>query len=224
MSEAKLLFKYTSRSRKSNFFRGLDSIYNNLANKEDFAVLCSFDVDDTAYRNFAFVDQLETYENLEHFFGISTSKINAINRDIKLAPQWDIIICMSDDMVFTQWGFDDMIRVEMQKHFPDYDGVLHFKDTNNNRALMTLSILGKKYFDRTGTIYEPCYTSLWCDLEAMQVAQKLGKYAYVKDVIFEHLHPAYKKAPTDEQYTKTESYYHTDGKIYYERLSKNFYI
>lgn len=220
----RILFKYTSKSRVNNFFRGLGSIVNNIVNKEDYAIICSFDVDDDEYRNPDFVARLEQYENLEYYFGISTSKIYAINRDISLAPAWDILVNMSDDFILTEWGFDDIIRYEMQQAFPDMDGVLNFKDTNNNGRLMTMTICGITYFNRFNYIYHPDYKSEYADLEAHEVAIKLNRLKNIPTVISQHLHPKYQSAPIDKIYEKSDTYVLQDRDLYFQRLAINFGI
>ena len=61
-------------------------------------------------------------------------------------------------------GFDSIIRNEMQKLFPDTDGILWFFD-GWRKDLNTLCILGRKYYDRFGYIYHPDYNSFWSDAE-----------------------------------------------------------
>ena len=46
----KIVFKYTSRSRPDNFFRGLRSIIDNCVDN-NYEVLCSFDEDDKSMNN-----------------------------------------------------------------------------------------------------------------------------------------------------------------------------
>lgn len=220
----KIFFKYTSKSRVNNFFRGLDSIVNNLAKKEDYHILCSFDVDDKEYANPGFIERLKTYENVSHYFGISTSKIYAINRDILLAPAWDILVNMSDDFIFTQWGFDDLIRTAFQQHFSDLDGFCHFHDGFQPR-LATMSIIGRKWFDRTGYIYHPSYITEYCDVEEQEKAKILGRYKYMGEEIkiMMHIHPynAHKEA-IDELYKKNMLSSNLDKENYFKRLAINF--
>lgn len=220
----KLLFKYTSRSRVDRFFEGLDSIINNIADKENYIVLCSFDIDDTAYANKEFLSKVQSYEKVIVYYGTSESKIFAINRDMVFAPHYDILVNFSDDIVITQYGFDNIIREEMMYNYPSMDGVLHFKDKNNGDKLMTMSIMGKRYYDKFNYIYHPDYISLWSDNEAQQVAKILGKYTFVDKLIYEHKHPAYNLAPMDEQYKLTESFYHIDGETFKKREANNFYL
>lgn len=216
---AKILFKYTSRSRVDNFFRGLDSIVNNLSNKEDYHILCSFDVDDSAYSNQSFVDRLNGYSNLSYYFGISHSKINAINRDLPLAPPFDILVNYSDDQIFLKNGFDDDIRNDFNG---DFDLFIHYPDSNVKHLLPTMSVMGVDYFKRFNYIYMEDFRNVYCDNAEMDKAKILKKYKYVERQIFDHLHPAFGRAPMDAQYEKTENKegYAKDHATYI-RLKKN---
>lgn len=201
----KLLFKYTSRSRRDNFFRGLDSIVNNLANKDDYFILCSFDTDDSEMANMEVRDRLATYKNTIAYYGISYSKINAINRDMSFAPDFNILINFSDDMVVLAYGFDDIIRRDMQAACNDLDMFLHYPDSNVGHLIPTMSIMGKPYYERTNYIYHEAFDNVYSDNFAMDQAKFLGKYKFIDKQIFDHYHPAFGKAPTDEQYLKTEA-------------------
>lgn len=221
---AKILFKYTSRSRVDNFFRGLNSIYDNLANKEDFFVLCSFDVDDPAYANIPFVKRLEGYKNLQYYFGISDCKIQAINRDLAFAPEFDILVNFSDDQIFLMNGFDDLIRSDMAECCNDYDYFLHYTDHNVKHLLPTMSVMGVNYFKRFNYIYHESYRNVYSDNETIDVAKILGKHKFIDIEIFDHIHPAFGRCPNDEQYLKTEEKtgYERDRINYMARKERNF--
>lgn len=225
----KILFKYASRSRPTNFFRGLDSIVKNCVSKDNEFIF-SFDKDDTTMNNEGVITRLNNYEEVDRFsviFGKSSNKIDAINRDV---PQegWDILVCMSDDMVFLQPSFDNTIRYAFTTFFPDLDGVIHFNDGSQRGNCMTMSIIGNKYYQRDGWIYCPEYESLECDVEAMEVARIRGKYKYIGDfpIIFKHLHPSFGLAPMDKQYEKTEGIdvRSKDRTTFDRRKANNFYI
>ena len=206
----KIVFNYASRSRPQLFKRGVDSIVQNASgNYEIYAI-----VDESDY-------QLDFYNfaNCVPVIGKSLSKVDAINRINKYINtiDYDIIVNMSDDMVFTKKGFDDIIR----KSFDNLDQCLHFPDGNRN-DLITMSILGRKFFERFNYIYNPAYISLYCDNEQTEVAQKLGCYKFVNKQIFEHLHPAYGKAHFDHQYKHTESFNEIDRRTYHLRKGLNY--
>lgn len=223
----RLFIKYTSRSRPNNFFRGLDSIVNNLSDKDNYTILCSFDEDDLSMNDTHVLNRLSDYKNVVYYFGLSKTKVDAINRDLNFAPDFDILINMSDDMVFTKKGFDDIIRKAMSDNFPDTDGWLHFYDGNQNR-LSTMSIFGKKYFDRFGFIYHPDFISVYCDNREQDVAKILGKYKYMGDEekILLHIHPLHGHGIElmDDQYKHTESFYPQDRATYNRHIQNNFYL
>lgn len=225
MSNPIILFKLTSRSRPSLAFRALDSIVKNLHDKENYKIICTFDYSDTTMNNAEVMMRLNQYKNLRYFFGGDGTKIEAINKDIDKFPErWDILVNFSDDQVITSLFFDRFIRQAFAQNFPDFDGVVHFPDQKTGAALITMSIMGRKYFDRFGFIYAPEYISLHSDNEFTEIARLLGKYVFVDIPIYKHLHPMWKLAPMDAQYARTESYYKHDGLTFKKRKLKNFYL
>jgi hypothetical protein len=223
----KILFKYTTRSRRSNFLRGIDSIIDNLSDKENCHIYTTFDVDDDKMRPLPEIKGNHTY-----IAGTSKSKIDAINRDmdfINSQYDWQIIINMSDDMVFIQKGFDDIIRKEFTDgSITNLDQYIHFNDGNQKANVSTMHIVGRDYYNRDNYIYNPEYKSLWCDVENDMVAKLRGCYKYVGDNIrlFSHLHPAFNLAPNDEQYMKTEhrDMWIADEQTFNKRKQNNFYV
>lgn len=228
----KILFKYTTRSRRSNFLRGIDSIINNLANKEDYHIFTSIDVDDESMHPLPTINGNHTY-----IAGTSTGKINAINRDmdyINSQYDWDILVTMSDDMMFIEKGFDDVIRKSFNiinyyngaVRGVNLDKYLHFNDSNQRDNVCTMHIVGREYYNRFNYIYNPEYISLWCDVENDLVAKQLGCYEYMGDNVklFIHLHPAWGFCQHDEQYKKTESreMWIKDEQTFNKRKSNNF--
>lgn len=228
----KILIKYPSRSRPERFFEGLDSITKLVADKENYRVMCSFDFDDPTMYNDSVKDRIGQQLGDKAFivYDKSINKIDAINRDIPPTgikgwfDDWNILVCMSDDMRFIAYGWDQLIREGFQHNAPDLDAFLHYPDSTARNMLCTMSILGRKYFERDGYIYHPSYQSLWCDNEAMEVAQLRGKYIYMGIQLFDHLHPAYQLAAWDAQYVQQQGLWGVDEANYIERKRHNFYI
>lgn len=212
----KILFKYTTRSRRTNFHRGLDSIVNNLNDKDNYHVLISIDSDDKTMEPIPVLNCNHTY-----MIDDSKSKVDAINRDInEFTYDWDILVNFSDDQIFTKRGFDDTIREQFYK---SPDQFIHFPDGFTGDRLATMSIMDRKYYNRFNYIYHPDYKSLWCDNEAMEVAKILGCYSYVDQDIFKHLHPVWIGNHADDaQYRHTESYHPVDNATYLRRKQNNF--
>lgn len=223
----RILFKFATRSRPELFERGIRSIIDNCIS-DDYIILVSYDNDDHTMVNV----RESHYKNTVLSAGTSLNKVHAINRDISAMPDWDILVNMSDDMLFTKKGFDEVIRnnfaldlsMEMGMTYAaryNLDQCLHFPDGNRN-DLITMSIMGVDYYNRFSYIYHPDYKSLYCDNEQTDVAMLLGKYKYVDENIVEHLHPAYGKAAMDTQYVHTESLGGEDKITYERRKLKHF--
>ena len=218
----KILFKFASRSRPEKFFASLDNIQSKVADTFNYDIVCSLDKDDVKMNTAEVINKLSMYTNCEFCWGTSKNKIDAINRDME-GREFDILINMSDDMVFKEQGFDNIIRKNMEEHHPDLDGILHYNDgTQAGDRIMTMSIMGKKFYDRFNYIYHPDYTSLWCDNETTEVASILGKRTYFSEVLFNHNHPGWGKVPYDEQYIRTEKFYQQDKVVFDKRKAINF--
>lgn len=220
---SKILFKYPSRSRPLKFFASLDNI-QRLAKHDDYQILCSFDIDDPTMCNDEVKKKMESYPNAKAYWGFSGTKVAAINRDMDFADPWDICIVMADDMIWVYDGFDLKIIELFEKHFPDFDGLLHIPDGVVNERLCTMHIVGRKYYDRFGYLYHPSYGAVFCDNENMDVAKVLGKYVYESVSMFRHLHPIWSLAPMDDLYRKNEDpiNYAKDGELYRQRKAINF--
>lgn len=229
-----ILYKFATRSRPEKFFKGIENIISKSTDRERFGILVSADMDDKSMFNSQVIGRLKEYvDNRFVFpvFGESKSKIHAINRDmdkissIEKLKGYDIIVNFSDDMEFIVDGFDNIIREKFTQSYPDLDGNLHFNDGFAADRISTMSIIGRKYYERFHYIYHPSYISLWCDNEYTEVARTLNKISYYPTPIFRHNHPSnISGLERDEQLLKTESFYEIDGKTYYERKLKNFYI
>lgn len=226
----KILFKYASRSRTQKFFHGLQNILDHLGDKENFCILVSLDKDDTTMNNKEVITHLmqymKIYENkIVVKYGVSKSKVDAINRDvneIKDRFDFDILVNFSDDMVFITKSFDEVIRDKFKQVYADTDGNIYFNDGFVGDRLSTMSIIGRKYYDKFNYIYHPSYYSLWCDNEYTELAKRNQKLSYFTEDIFRHNHPSNVGGLVDEQLIKTEGYSDVDRQNYLARQQNNF--
>ena len=215
-----ICYSFASRSRLQRFFETLDNIIVNSASN-DFFIVAKLDIDDMTMN-----DELIKQKIADHYpmvivkWGISNSKIHAINRDLEDLPHWDIMVCASDDMRFRTIGFDDIIRQYMPA---DLDGYIHLMDDYAKDRVCTVDIKGRKYFERRGRkIYVGDYYSMWSDDEETEVAKILEVYILVPDIHIEHLHYTNgSKAPKDALYRRNDTYL-ADKKIYEERKARGF--
>ena len=219
----RILYKYASRSRPDKFRRGLESIAQNSVS-DNYVILATLDSDDPSIEQYRKeLRECSIASQVIATVATSKNKIDAINRDLNVVQDWDILVNMSDDMVFTVKGFDEVIRLA----FDDNTGLfVHFSDGFQKSNISTMSIIGRKYFERDGYIYHPDYKSLWCDVEATEVAKLRGCYKYMGDNvnILTHLHVAWGKAEMDALYQRNENreLWNHDEKLYHERKARNY--
>lgn len=220
----KILIKFPTRERPEKFFQVLNLYYQKAKDINNIEFLISCDEDDSTMNNPDVIRRLNNSKkhiNLNYYFGNSKTKVQAINTDMENCQNWDILLLASDDMIPVCDGYDQIIREDMFTHHRNGDGVLWYNDGNRD-DINTLCIFGKKYYERFNYIYNPEYTSLWCDNEFTEVSLFLGKCAKINKTIIEHAHPAYQKANFDRLYAKNESFSKKDEDVYNKRKITNF--
>jgi hypothetical protein len=218
----KLLIKFPTRGRRGKFFNTLNKYQSLLSGKNDVQFLISMDNNDPEMNDEAIKIILNRYDNLVYFYSDSDTKVEAVNRDINKISEWDIILLASDDMIPQINNYDEIIIENMKSKFPDTDGVLFFNDGYQKNNLNTLSILGKKYYDRFGYIYYPGYKSVWCDNEFTNVANILKKQEYFDMVIIKHEHPDWGYGKRDEIHFSNIVNHTSDYSLYLKRKELNY--
>lgn len=203
---SKLLINLASRSRPIKFFNCLDNL-RELSTLKNYTVLAKLDDDDPSTNIPGVRKKLQFYPEVQSEWGLSSSKINAINRSIgSVLESWNILINLSDDQLFTVKGFDEIIVNDMNESFTDGDGFLHYPDSSPmGQAVPTMSIMGRKYFERDGHVYHPEFFSVYADNYAMQVAIKRGRYRFINKIIYNHNHYRWGLTEMDEQYARQDN-------------------
>jgi hypothetical protein len=209
--------------RPELFKKALQNIYSTISTN-NFLILVSADTNDLSMNNDGMIEYLKSCHNLQYHFGDSESKIHAINRDMDKSGEWDILVNMSDDMHFVKEGWDLNIERDTKAVWGDsLDWFAHYNDGYVMDALPTLSIMGRKYYERDNYIYHPSYKSFSSDAEAMYVAMMREKHHYFSDVLFKHQHPAWIGIPNDETYRKNSLATDHDTAVYWHRLRNYFF-
>lgn len=186
----------------------MESIYNNCTDDRNIRVLVTADEDDLEMNCDEVRERLLGYRNVEIIYGVSTGKINAINRDFDKLPEsfkdWQIIANFSDDQRFTIWGWDELIRADFEQVSPNFTHFMAYLDVDTGGRLSTLYIAGRKFFDLFGWVYDPVFLSLWCDNLVEDVAKYLNLFHYTGYTIYQHLLPSYGHLEQDEMHKKQQ--------------------
>lgn len=183
-----ILLAYASRSRPDMFYKTVEAWSYLASGQHEIVWACEFDNDDLSMKNLA-VETFCQERGIRYEFGASNTKIEAINATMRSAPaEWDVLICVSDDMqpVVDQW--DNLVAVEFHERDGFHlDRAIWFPDGNQLR-LCTLSIMGRPVYDRLGWIYHPEFKSVYCDDHFHNLMTRWNKLKFVDLQVFKHLH------------------------------------
>lgn len=213
-----ILYKLTTRERPEWAERAIRSIIDNATTPYEISI--TLDYDDLTKEDLR--NRLHGIP-LTYYMGTSKNKIDAVNRGVP-KTDWDILVSVSDDQVFIKKGFDEDI---LDAFNGDFDKVVYFPDqqmAKTGAELMTMSIIGRDYYDGDGYIYHPEYVSFYCDNEAQEHAKLRGKFVKREERIFNHLHPVWGLCEQDELYKRnnTNEQFYIDKKTFEKRLANGF--
>ena len=217
-----IIVKFPTRNRPEKFREVFQRYHTFLSGKHNVRFVVSMDQDDAKMNTQEIKTFLDGYTNVSYFYGNSSSKIEAINANLDNLGEFDVILLASDDMIPNQNGYDDIIANAMIESFPDTDGVLGFKDGRRPDDLITFTIMGRKYFDRFGYLYNPAYTSVFCDNEFTEVAKILNRVRYYDTVLFVHGWANYVGFDELMQRNENPMLYSKDHATYLFRKSRKF--
>lgn len=214
-------FIFASRNRPKKFYDCLDNI-RAMSQSDNFFVWAKLDENDPCADDYR--RRLIDYPELTVKWGLSESKINAINRGCEDLPECDILIIQSDDIFWEVWGFDNEIREAFKTNFPKLDGTIHYPESHALDRTIIVSILGINLYKQLGYLYHPSYISIYADNDFTEMTRLMGKYHFISKRIFEHRHPIWKLAEWNEQYKRTESpeFYEKDKQTFLKRKAENF--
>lgn len=208
-----ILVKFPSRSRPSRFLEVLKEWIRLCDDPSKVHFLFSFDMDDQSMWGIdAELEKLGIY--YDRYFRKSDSKVHAINRDMEdVSVKWDILLVISDDMWPKVQGWDTMIRARFVEN---PDSLVWYPD-QKQKAIVTLPLMDRAYYERDGFIYDPRFTSVFCDDLQTDMARARGRLVFVDAILAEHRHPAnitgmekddlYKKNETDAIWAKDQALY-----------------
>lgn len=219
----KILYNFPCRFRKDKLFAAIENILS-MSRHDNFLIQLTLDIDDNVLNTPKVKHDIDSYGNkVKAYYGFSTSKINAVNKNVSLCPDADIICTHSDDMWFIKEGFD----LDILEAFEGYSGLVHFPDQIAKEKLITYAMMSKDYYDLDGFVYNPAFLSVYADNWQQDVAKQRGKYKFVDKQILEHRHFIWGYGVMDELSKLTENpVTYAEDKATYEALKKanNFYL
>ena len=232
---SKLVIKFPTRNRPDKFFFTLQKYFRLLSGKHEVQFIITMDSDDETMNNPKIHKQFQhisdiiksnniSWLSLNWFYGESKTKIEAVNANMENI-EGDVLLVASDDMMPYESEYDSVIFNCFSQRFADFDGAIKFWDglREKNDPLMTLCIMGFPLYKKFGYIYNPEYTSLYCDVEQTEVCIQLNKFSMNKECIISHQWTA---QSWDELHARNENteMYLKDKEVYERRKKNNFDI
>lgn len=161
--------------------------------------------------------------NFAKLINKNKSAIDAINNAAEFYSKHrgkpgDFLIVISDDFDCPEnWGqtLINIVGLEDDKVYKVMDGIQDW--------VVTLPIMGWKYYNRFGYIYHPSYSHQFCDTELACVAEMTGSLVHLVSngnaVMFKHLR---NETPVDELYRRNDATFEEGKMNWIERKKRNF--
>jgi hypothetical protein len=225
----KILVKYPTRERASQFIKTLYLYRSLCADKANTRIVVTVDADDNRKdQSGASMAEVRnkglTWPDTGEPIGMQvhhgTGKIRAINYGIEQLGEWDIVLLASDDMEPQVDGYDNLIR---EAFGDNLDQCLWINDGRQDR-ICTIVCMGRTYYNRFGYLYHPSYKSLWCDNEQTEVAVTAGKMVNAPCWIKNESPDWGGSQKKDAMYRRNNGWYNVDRKNYERRKALGFPI
>lgn len=219
----RILLKYPTRGRPRQFLTTLRGWLSQATDLSRIAILVSYDLDDVTMTPDVIAEAESLHPASVCIGGNSKTKIEACNADLNgYDGDWCAVLLISDDMWCVRQGWDDMVRMNMARYFPDTDGALWFFD-GAQKKINTLECVGRKRYTHFGFLYHPSYSSFFCDNEQTEVGLRDKKLVMIEQSISHHHHPAWMGGmKSDETYARNNRYWKQDEANYRARKAAGF--
>lgn len=108
----------------------------------------------------------------------------------------DVMMHCGDDIAFRTPGWDTRVLAAFEA-VPDRIVLVHGDDGFQRERLATHGFLHRRWVEAVGYFVPPHFSSDYNDVWLTEVADALGRRAYLPDVVTEHMHPAAGKGEWD---------------------------
>jgi hypothetical protein len=180
----RLLIKIPCKDNLVQLSNTLDKYYQYLSDEYPYQFLLVSELGDPIMASDEIKKMLERAKKLNVTYTDSKAISAFYNEGVAaLNGTFDIIIAAREDWEPSVAGFDKIIVEAMNANFPDYDGVINFY-SELNVPINIQPIIGKKYYERFGYVYNPDYQTSHHDNELTHVSRILGKEVSIKQELF----------------------------------------
>jgi hypothetical protein len=183
-----------SRGRPERFAEMWESALNMADNPE--AVICSLWVDRDDHKLDGYVQEVRP--NVLLTVGEEKLSVPDLANLAAQRVQADIFMAGSDDIVFQTKGWDTRVRSAFAS-VPDRI-LLAYTNDGRGRDKVEHFFVSREWIEQVGYLLGPGFEHFSADEWAGDIAKRIGRARYLSNVVTEHRHFKYGKAPNDETY------------------------
>jgi len=196
-----------------------------MSGKYDCDFLIAMDIDDPTMNNDLIRDTIVQMDmsysraNVDFYYKAHTGLVDCMNTGIA-SREFDIVMCISDDVIPTQANYDEVLVNCMTEAWPDGDGAIYFPDGYKKGDWATIPVMGRALFMQRGYFFDPYYVSGGGDRDLTLVLKGMNKLKSMSQVLFRH---TWKLYGNDETYSRNKGVKRKDWCRYVKRNSEGFY-
>lgn len=201
---------HPSRGRPEKSYNNINYWYKHYSGRpEDLEIIVSIDNSDPLYHEY------KKYHSEHVISNDNTSAVDAINNAAKIASG-DIFIIVSDDTrSFPGWSREIYEAIKGR----GIDWMLKTQDAIQD-YIITMPIMDRAYYNRTGYIYHPEFQHLFCDTYLTCVADITGR-KITSNLMFKHDHYSVNGTEPDDLHKRNDATW-KQGQETFIRLMKQF--
>lgn len=167
-------------------------------------------------------DQIADYRQLAERHGArlivhpNRNSVQACNQ-AALVATGDLLMMISDDFGCPPGWDEALVRAIGERR-----DVAVFVDDDLGARTMTLPIVDRAFYQRSGYLLFPGYSHLFCDNDLEEVSRRLGKLIDARHLVFPHRHCNVGASPFDETYRKANRPWGRDSLLFEKRRARDF--
>ena len=196
-----------TRDRPDNIVRFIDSVVDTISNDNYIEILFYVDYDD-----------INTTRIINNYCVKLTKKIE-IKSMCDVKENWynkwwnflwkmatgDVFMQCGDDLIFRTKNWDNVIADEINK-YNDKMVVINPNDGScDSHKRATHPILTKEWCDAVGYFVPGIFAGAMNDTWITDISKRVNRLVYLDEVLIEHMHPDFGKAPNDIVYEKQKN-------------------
>ena len=209
----KISLLHPSRNRAVTAEAAVAEWLGNLSGLHAIEYILSIDDNDNQITEYRQVASRHGARLIIHPNGNSVKACN----QAALVATGDLLIMVSDDFGCPK-GWDDALVSAVG----DRRDVAVFVDDGIGAKTMTLPIVDRAFYQRTGYVLFPGYRHMFCDNDLEEVSRRLGKLIDAKHLLFPHRHYIIGAAAYDKTYHHSGNSWGRDARLFTKRHVRDF--